>query len=643
MKLLAAFCALVGMTIMLHAEENPAPAKKATGKASSSLAADIETAIASRRRDIVKWTEAIPPRKSVKYGGYDVLAATAGQNCGTPERATYMVEMASHGLGSAGDEMFGLPALVRYLYAFPQCLTDEQRQTIKQALTSTRHDLFGHGTLNHMVLQSTSWYLLAQYFPDAQWQDANGERLASSDVMAQLKDLLTRRHWRSFQSGMTEELSPTYASADLYPLLNLVDFARDKDVAYQASDEASLEILILKADSFHGELMPPLTRHNVDQSNAPLPKDWPTHAAVGQQPLWYYFGVPAMGSFDLFKPVTEPNFLIMLALSSWRPPAAAWSLPQGNYAIAVATPEFTKWDNPTFPIAYGDTWIGTDYALATGNFVFDPRRYNDHNQSFALAFKSEARRNLVECQHPYWRSNAGEDGWTTDFWSPFLQTTRLDETHAVLLASIPQKDPWSRDTLSGIEDRFWTERDQHKDNLIKLVQCRIPKAVDQLVLEDNWAFFRKGNVFMALGSLGGNFDNPPPVLPPPLGRDFTIVKIHAPKVGLFIAVDDKGGSFQAFQDRVKKQAPHYDPDGPGIVYGETKVRFTPPVPDPAHAGYWRALPQVTRGGTPVPVSDIPIKTPFMTLASGTLTITGSQPLTIKGPPQPKSPRAAQFQ
>jgi len=148
---------------------------------------------------------------------------------------------------------------------------------------------------------------------------------------------------------------------------------------------------------------------------------------------------------------------------------------------------------------------------------------------------------------------------------------------------------------------------------------------------------------MALGSLGGNFDNPPPILPPPLARDFTIVKIHAPKAGLFIAIDDKGGSFQAFQDRVKKQAPHYDPDGPSIVYGETKVRFAAPAPDPAHASYWRALPQVTRGGTPVTVSDTPIRTPFMTLANGTLTITGSQPLAIKGPAQPKSARAARFQ
>jgi hypothetical protein len=100
--------------------------------------------------------------------------------------------------------------------------------------------------------------------------------------MTRTKDLLVRRHWRSFQSGMSEWLSPTYAFTNLYPILNLVDFAKDPEVAHQAADEACLEVLILKADSFHGVLMPPLTRHNVDQSNAPLPKDWPFFAPIAQ-------------------------------------------------------------------------------------------------------------------------------------------------------------------------------------------------------------------------------------------------------------------------------------------------------------------------------------------------------------------------
>ena len=198
------------------------------------------------------------------------------------------------------------------------------------------------------------------------------------------------------------------------------------------------------------------------------------------------------------NPVREPVYAIMLALSGWHPPQAAWAMPTADYNIRIRTPDFAKWDDPTIPIAYGDTWIGRDYALATGNMVFDPRYYNDHNQTFALAWRSSARRNLLECQQPYWDSNAGEDSWSSDFWSPFLQTWRLDDRSAVLLASIPQKDPWTKAWSKDIEDRFWTERDKHKDDLIQLVQCRIPKAVDQLVVEDQWAFFRKGSVYVAL-------------------------------------------------------------------------------------------------------------------------------------------------
>jgi hypothetical protein len=179
-------------------------------------------------------------------------------------------------------EMFSLSPLVRYLYMYGYCMSKEQKEYLLRGLSQTRRRLFAHGTMNHMVLQETSWYLLAQYFPDATWTDWDGTQFKSAEVMTRTKDLLVRRHWRSFQSGMSEWLSPTYAFTNLYPILNLVDFAKDPEVAHQAADEACLEVLILKADSFHGVLMPPLTRHNVDQSNAPLPKDWPFFAPIAQ-------------------------------------------------------------------------------------------------------------------------------------------------------------------------------------------------------------------------------------------------------------------------------------------------------------------------------------------------------------------------
>jgi hypothetical protein len=455
--------------------------------------------------------------------------------------------------------------------------------------------------------------------------------------MAHIKDLMTRRNWRSFQSGMGEILSPTYVMPNLFPILNIVDFAKDSQMVKQASDEASLEVLILKAHSFHGVIMPPMTRHNFDQSNAPMLKDWPIVASIGQQVLWFYFGEPRIGPNDLANPVREAEFVVMLALSSWRPPVGAWTMPTENYAVKYNTPDFAKWDDPTSAIAFGDTWIGKNYALGSGNMIFDPLHYNDHNQTFAVAFRSEARRNLLECQQPYWRSNEGENAWDSDFWSPFVQSWRLDEHRVVLLANVPPKDPWTKE----VEDRFWIERDKHADALFQFIQCRVPKAVDEVKIEDNWVFFRKGPTYIALGSLHGKFAPVTAGLSTVLASDFTVVRVNEAKTALYVMADDRGGSFNEFQERAKASAPQYSPEGPRIRAGSTTVRFMTPAVEPApqRPGRWLALPEVTVNGVVQRYQANPVfETPFLTLSNGELKLSGPHPLVIRGPARPAGPR-----
>ncbi len=613
-------------------------------KSSNSLPVlQIEAGIGARKAEVLDWARLAAFGVDPKYGPYDILAATALDGCGSPERAQYMAKLGDMGLTDTTKplhfEMFSLPPLVRYLYMYGHCMSKEQKDYLLHGLSQTRRNFFAHGTMNHMVLQETSWYLLAQYFPDATWTGWNGRQLKSAELMARIKDLLARRHWRSFQSGMSEWLSPTYAFTNLYPLLDLVDFAKDPEVAKQAADEATLEVLVLKADSFHGVLMPPLTRHNFDQSNAPLLKDWPVFAPIAQEVLWYFFGEPQIGPYDLANKVREPVYAIMLALSSWHPPPAAWSMPTANYNIRIRTPEFAKWDDPTLPIAYGDTWIGQNYAIGTGNMVFDPRHTIDHNQTFAVAFRSNSRRNLLECQQPYALSNSGENAWATEFWSPFLQTWLLDNKSAVLLASIPLKDPWTKDWSENIEDRFWTLRDNHKNALIQLVQCRIPKAVDQLVVEDQWAFFRKGSVYVALGSLQGSFEKVGDGLPTVVADDFTVLKVRQAKTALYVTVDESGGSFAEFQAHAKASAPKYNDNGPSVADGSTTVRFVTPAPDPAHPGYWKSLPEATVNGIVQPYVDSPVvESPFLTLSHGVMHLETRPPLEIYGPGRPKGER-----
>jgi hypothetical protein len=606
-------------------------------RGAKSLPPEVEAKIMGRRNEVLEWSHEAAFRSEPKYGPYDILAATARDGCGPAARAEYMTALGEMGDHGVFFEMFALPALVRYLYMYPQCMSDAQRKQLVHGLTAEKKGLFEHGTSNHMVLQETSWYLLAQYFPDAVWINEDGTHLTSPQVMAHIKDLMTRRNWRSFQSGMGEILSPTYVMPNLFPILNIVDFAKDSQMVKQASDEASLEVLILKAHSFHGVIMPPMTRHNFDQSNAPMLKDWPIVASIGQQVLWFYFGEPRIGPNDLANPVREAEFVVMLALSSWRPPVGAWTMPTENYAVKYNTPDFAKWDDPTSAIAFGDTWIGKNYALGSGNMIFDPLHYNDHNQTFAVAFRSEARRNLLECQQPYWRSNEGENAWDSDFWSPFVQSWRLDEHRVVLLANVPPKDPWTKE----VEDRFWIERDKHADALFQFIQCRVPKAVDEVKIEDNWVFFRKGPTYIALGSLHGKFAPVTAGLSTVLASDFTVVRVNEAKTALYVMADDRGGSFNEFQERAKASAPQYSPEGPRIRAGSTTVRFMTPAVEPApqRPGRWLALPEVTVNGVVQRYQANPVfETPFLTLSNGELKLSGPHPLVVRGPARPAGPR-----
>jgi hypothetical protein len=611
----------------------------------STLPKYIASSIDAHRQKVLEWSRSAGFRDGLKYGPYGILAATARDGCGAPERARYMVDLGHMGLTDISKpvhyEMFSLPPLVRYLYMFGTCMSAVQKKELIDGLTAQRRPFFSHGTMNHMILQETSWYLLAQYFPDAVWTDWEEKRWTSPQLMAELKDILQRRHWRSFQSGMNEMLSPTYAFTDLYPILNLVDFAKDNEVAQQAADEAALEVSILKDSSFHGVILPPLTRHNVDQSNAPLLKDWPVNAPIAQQVLWYYLGEPLIGLNDVANRVREPVYLIMLALSSWTPPPEVWSMPHENYELRMCTPDFAKWDSPTFPIAYGDTWVGRDYALATGNFVFDPTGYNDHNQSFAIVFRSQDRRNLIECQQPYWKSNDGENAWTTDFWSPFVKSWLLDKEHAVLLANIPEKDPWTKDWAPKMEDRFWTTRDKHKDALVQLIQFRIPKAVDELVVEDRWIFVRKWTVYIALGSLAGAFEKAQSGLPKIVDDDFMVFKIRRAETAVYVTVDDSGGPFSEFQRKAKAAEPAYNADGPSVSKGSTTVLFVAPTPDPNHPKYWRALPEVRLQGVLQVYKAAPVvDSPGLELSGGILQVRGEKKVIIQGPQRPEGDRYA---
>jgi hypothetical protein len=121
--------------------------------------------------------------------------------------------------------------------------------------------------------------------------------------------------------------------------------------------------------------------------------------------------------------------------------------------------------------------------------------------------------------------------------------------------------------------------------------------------------------------------------------DFTVLKVRRAKTALYVTVDESGGSFAEFQAHAKASAPKYNDNGPSVADGSTTVRFVTPASDPAHPGYWKALPEVTVNGIVRPYVDSPVvESPFLTLSDGVIHLKTQPPLDIYGPARPITPR-----
>ena len=235
-------------------------------------------------------------RENAKFKPYDILGITALKGCGITDYPAYMSKVLENGIVHNDvyePEMFSLPPLVRYLYQFGHCLTEDQKTNIS-LLLSRKQRLFGHGTINHAILQSASWYLLAQYFPGLTWHDIDDKLWSSAELMASHKSLLLRRSQHFMQNGQYELLSPTYAMVNFFPILNLIDFAQDIEVKKSAELEAILQLSALKVNSFYGVIAPPLTRKNSPQKNTATINKIQSEiqdVSISQQVLWYYYGI----------------------------------------------------------------------------------------------------------------------------------------------------------------------------------------------------------------------------------------------------------------------------------------------------------------------------------------------------------------
>ena len=591
---------------------------------SSYIVSTSEANIEARRR----WLFSIMKPETIDNGSgkfkiYDILGVTVLEGCGPPQHAEY-IENIFESTKLVNDvyqtNIFSLPSFVRYLYQFGNCLTEKQKTHISELL-SRKQILVDHGTINHAIIQTASWYLLAQYFPNIKWHNRDDHFFSSSELMEIHKKLLFRRTYRFFQSGQYELLSPTYAMANLDSILNLIDFSKNSEVKKYAELQAILQVAALKVHSFDGVIVPPVTRRNYQQQNtASLGK--PHDQSLSQHILWFYYGIPKLGINDLEGRI-EPVAAVALALSKWRPPEAVLNLLENNatpYTVKTVTPTFGIWDAETSPEIYGKAYITKNFAIGAGSTIFNPSGYNENTQLFSILYKSTAEKNQIECYQPYWKSNLGEDAWDTDRSSPFMQIY-LGKTEGVMLFDIPSKDPWVFDT----NNRFFKLRNEHQNSVYQLAQCRIPLSVDKLVQEKSWFFAKAGDTFIAIGTLFGENEYQDTTNKPDL-VDYKVFKIRQPKTAIYFKVDEKTQNmdFNQFITMTKNKSLYFSPSQVKLTYldedhksVEAQFQLDIKTKTDRVAG----LPKIKINGIiQIPSSSPVIDSPFLVLDQGHLKI-----------------------
>jgi hypothetical protein len=290
----------------------------------------------------------------------------------------------------------------------------------------------------------------------------------------------------------------------------------------------------------------------------------------------------------------------------------------------------------------GDTLIGPDFAIGTASASFDPGWFSDHVQTFAVLLKSREAHNEISCYHPYFRSNLGEDAWSSDRWSPFQQMHRYDDTSVVMLFDIPLRDPW----IAGADNRFTATRSRHKDALLQFFQCRIPRSFDETVFEGHdWIFVRHGSAYVAIATLKGRNEIASAFVPG--STAYRVFKAREPRSALFFRVEKaEGRSFEQFRAEVRKRLPAYDADRSAVAFTDqdgvaTRVVFS--LEHEAGAEHrLSARPKVYRNGRLQVYTRATrvVDSPYLKLEGGVLTVdTPSGSIRIDySSPRPDAPR-----
>lgn len=154
---------------------------------------------------------------------------------------------------------FYMTALLRmyYLHAGTGKLTPGQEAAIEEAVLNWKYWLDEPGTTyvemwteNHQILNHSAEYLAGQMFPDEVFTN-NGEtgRWHMQHARGMILEWIELRA----RAGFSEWDSETYYPEDLAPLLNLVDFSEDEELATRAAMMVDVILFDFAVDAFYGQ------------------------------------------------------------------------------------------------------------------------------------------------------------------------------------------------------------------------------------------------------------------------------------------------------------------------------------------------------------------------------------------------------
>jgi len=153
---------------------------------------------------------------------------------------------------------FGLHGILRLLYQFGDSplLSDGFRARARKSILDFKYwpdepgiDSMCTWSENHYIMFSAAGYLAGQLFPDETFTNSGQ---TGREKMEICRPRILRWLDLRYRSGFSEWLSNVYYEEDLTPLLNLVDFCQDEEIAKRATMVVDLLVADMALNSFHG-------------------------------------------------------------------------------------------------------------------------------------------------------------------------------------------------------------------------------------------------------------------------------------------------------------------------------------------------------------------------------------------------------